>query len=505
MRRFASIEILVGILCGLSFGQADTGQQGENNSSLVGTSWEIVYPLHPERGVFVRAFSVWDARDYTDRYDYRCMTWWGQGRWFEISLYRKSGDDKLAFISGMADRDRTEGVERTGKRISTWNGHKVDGDQYAYFIDPTQEEIIIIKMLGYRIDDACLGYSRDRAVREPKDETEIKGRVFEILSPEKLRGVVLLTGYESPRNGYPYRMSALDQRYFQRHHINKQVQDVIYSFSENVLDLHETDCQTIDDATLEMQQWLYDENIQRRNTAAHRLANFNTTLSRQTLLEAYWTIPDRGTKRWIVYVLSKFPGADAEGVFLDVLEGDDSWAQWHAIQALVKIQSAAAIASMQRLEQKARNWFLYYACVQALRKLEGWELPKDLQDALYTFRISRNFETEPGTHKTANGLILHHLEIVASDIMDIYLETDLPESKTAPFSNSMQLLNQLGQGASDLIRRCLGDEDPFIRVKGMLLAKSMHREREFIDFRKSVKEDATFAWYYSHYGQYWKE
>jgi hypothetical protein len=279
---------------------------------------------------------------------------------------------------------------------------------------------------------------------------------------------------------------------------SNEIQDIPW-FSENKLDLHETDCQTLEDATLEMQQWLYDESIQKQNTAIHRLVNFNTALSRQILNDAYWTLSDPGSKRRIVYGLSNLSGADAEGVFLDVLEGDDSWTQWHAIQALVKIQSAEAIPSMQRLQEKTRSWLLYYSCVQALRRLEGRELTKDLQDALYLLRISRNFEKEPGTHATENERIIHHLEIAAPDVMDIYLETDLPESKTEPFSNSMQLLNQLGQGASDLIRRCLGDDDPFVRVKGMLLAKFMNREKEFPEVKKSLREDPTTAWFYTHY------
>ncbi len=504
MKRIIPFGILIGIIFGLSSGQTALESQNDRKPSLVGTSWEIMYPLHPEKGVFVRSFTVWNARDYSDPYNYCSMPWWSQDRWFEITLNRNAGKDRSTIISGMYEQDRMEGIDRIGQRISTWNGHKVDGDPYEYFLDPTREEIIIIQMLGYRIDDDYFRYSRDRIAREPKNENEIRGRVFDVLSPEPYRGMLYFTHYDGPYQGYPSRMSQLEQRFVQKVYKQRKLGDLLFRCDYD-LDLHTTESQTIDEATLEMQQKLHDENIQQRYMAAHRLVNFNTALSRQVLMEAYWTHPDRGTKGRIVYVLSKYPGADAEGVFLDVLEGDDSWAQWHAIQALVKIQSVEAIPSMQGLQEKTRNWLLYYSCVQGLRNLEGWELPKDLQDALYTLRFDRNFKTEQRNTGPATELIINNLDIAAPDVMDIYLETNLPDVQTEHHSNSMNILSQLGQGLSDLIRRCLMDEDPYIRVKGMLLAKAILREKEFIDVRKSVKEDATYAWYYTHYGRYRKE
>jgi hypothetical protein len=491
MKRFSSIGIYVGILCGLSFGQADTGQQEENNPSLVGTSWEIVYPLHPELGLLVRSFEEKMVEDRGYPYSISWMNWWNEGRILEIfSTSREGYRNEYVSISGSFDRENMEGIQRSGKAILAWKGRRTEGKLDLDLRDPSDERTVIVQMLGYDFRNS--GYNkkaRERAVREPENEKNIEGRIFEIVSPEQYCGVLIVTHYDSPFSGYPTPMTQVDEYYFQRIHIDRLNQNGIGMCKKRV-DAIPAPGRTVDEAIFKMQQQLQGIGHDRRFHAVHWLANLDTINSRQILLDNYWTHPDESIRARIAYVLSKYPRPDAEAIYLDVLEGNDSWSQWHAVGALAKIRSISSIPLIRRIQQGTRHWFLYCACEKSLRTLEGRELPDYFQSVLRQLHLAKQNKSLDSVGTAA--FLTNNLDVVLPDVLDIYLEITRRDYEPDHQYNSLTVLSRAGTGLTDLIQRCLTDLDPYIQHKAMLLANALHREWEHADTIEAIQKNPVY-------------
>ncbi|NLH18411.1 MAG: HEAT repeat domain-containing protein [Phycisphaerae bacterium] len=491
MRRFASIGALAGILWGVSFGQADMGQQEETNPSLVGTSWEILYPLHPEMGLIIRSFEEVLVTDRGYPYSICWRVWWNEGRSFEI--FSPSGEDSLIeglSISGSFDQENMEGIQRYGRIILGWKGRKTEGQFDLDFRDPSKERTVIVQMLGYETcNHGNSQHLRERAVREPKNENEIVGRIFEIVSPEQYRGILIVTHYDFPISGYPRRMTQPDNYYYQRLYTEWKFQ-TSFGLCEAEVDAVPAPGRTIDEVTSALQQQLQDTHQDRRFHSVSWLANLDTADSRQVLLDSYWTHPDESTRARIAYVLSKYPRPDAEAIYLDVLEEDDSWMQWYAVEALGKIRSTAAVSAIRRIQQETRHWFLFYACEKALRILEGHELSDYCQSTLRQLRLAKQHKSLDSVGTAA--FLTDNLDVVLPDVLDIYLEIPRRDYEPDHQYNSLTVLSCGGTGLKDLIQRCLADNDLYIQHKAMLLAKALHREWEHADTIETLHKNPVY-------------
>jgi hypothetical protein len=162
----------------------------------------------------------------------------------------------------------------------------------------------------------------------------------------------------------------------------------------------------------------YNEGIRYR--IVRTLGEIKTPSARKVLIDTYYNgLPD--VRAHAGYALTWEPTVEAEEIYIDMVENRDVRHEiLYAIRALGEIKSKKGEAIIKNLMKNPGRWREFYTAYEALRKIQGEELPENLLTALAKMK-SAKYSTKIDNKELMkiSEVLLANKEKIVVDLLDI--------------------------------------------------------------------------------------